>query len=176
MTVGRLMKDAYDGHIRIGRVVEDLGTHWRVDWGPNQTRIRKDRVGTRPKKQGPWWADGTESVAPQDPTLEAIREVAPVQGFGPIPWPLHVEAWREYHRIYDSRQNAETIADRGGFHAEEMDELLPGWREKLSAVGQLRERAEKGEALLRSWLRAYPNAALLGEETRQHLEENDVQE
>lgn len=64
MAVGRLMKDAYEGLIRTGHVVEDLGTHWRVDWGPNRTRIRKDRVGVRPKKQGPWWID--ETAPPTD--------------------------------------------------------------------------------------------------------------
>ena len=55
-TIGREVKDAYDGQIRTGEVVEDLGTHWRVDWGPNKTRLRKDRIGDKPKKQGPWWA------------------------------------------------------------------------------------------------------------------------
>jgi hypothetical protein len=53
--IGAEIKDAYQGQIRTGTVVEDLGTHWRVDWGPNRTKIRKDRVGKRPKRQGPWW-------------------------------------------------------------------------------------------------------------------------
>jgi hypothetical protein len=76
--IGRKIKDRYDNHIRVGEVVEDLGTHWRVDWGPNCTKIRKDRVGQKPKKQGPWWdepadagptvRDGTSSWPP-----EAIR-------------------------------------------------------------------------------------------------------
>lgn len=57
MAVGATIKDAYQGRIRTGTVVEDLGTHWKVDWGPNRTRIRKDRVGKRPKRQGPWWAE-----------------------------------------------------------------------------------------------------------------------
>jgi hypothetical protein len=48
--IGRKIKDRYDNHIRVGEVVEDLGTHWRVDWGPNCTKIRKDRVGQKPKK------------------------------------------------------------------------------------------------------------------------------
>lgn len=54
--IGNRIMDAYRGTTRIGVVVEDLDTHWRVNWGPNRTKIRKDRVGTRPKKQGPWWA------------------------------------------------------------------------------------------------------------------------
>ena len=53
--IGYEIKDAYQGRIRTGTVIEDLGTHWRVDWGPNRTKIRKDRVGDRPKRQGPWW-------------------------------------------------------------------------------------------------------------------------
>ena len=54
-SIGKAIKDAYHGQIRTGHVVEDLKTHWRVDWGPNKTKIRKDRVGNSPKKQGPWW-------------------------------------------------------------------------------------------------------------------------
>lgn len=53
--VGATIHDAYKGQVRIGRVVQDLDTHWLVDWGPNQTKIRKDRVGNKPKRQGPWW-------------------------------------------------------------------------------------------------------------------------
>lgn len=53
--IGKIVKDAYRGRVRTGTVVEDLESHWRVDWGPNRTTIRKDRVGDRPKKQGPWW-------------------------------------------------------------------------------------------------------------------------
>lgn len=53
--IGREMKDAYDGQVRTGVVVGDLNTHWQVDWGPNRTKIRKDRVGNKPKRQGPWW-------------------------------------------------------------------------------------------------------------------------
>jgi hypothetical protein len=55
--IGSTMRDAYNGTIRTGRVVEDLDTHWRVDWGRNHTKIRKDRVGNKPKRQGPWWED-----------------------------------------------------------------------------------------------------------------------
>lgn len=54
--VGREIKDAYEGQIRTGTVVEDLDTHWRVDWGPNHTKIRKNRVGKKPKRRGPWWS------------------------------------------------------------------------------------------------------------------------
>jgi len=60
MAVGRKVRDAYQGTVRTGEVVEDLDTHWRVDWGPNRTRIRKDRVGSSPKRQGPWW-EGSQS-------------------------------------------------------------------------------------------------------------------
>ncbi len=55
MSLGNTIKDAYKGHIRTGTIVEDLDSHWRVDWGGNRTRIRKDRVGNSPKRQGPWF-------------------------------------------------------------------------------------------------------------------------
>ena len=32
-------------------------------------------------------------------------------------------------------------------------------------------RAEKAEALLRRWMTAYPHAAMLGDDTRKHLED-----
>jgi hypothetical protein len=55
LKVGDQIKDAYQGQIRTGEVVEDLGGHVRVRWSAgNRTLIRKDRVGSKPKKQGPW--------------------------------------------------------------------------------------------------------------------------
>lgn len=55
--IGRKIKDAYRGDIRTGTVSEDMGEHWLVRWeGRKSTMIRKDRVGSKPKKTGPYWA------------------------------------------------------------------------------------------------------------------------
>lgn len=60
MALGSTIKDAYKGYVRTGTIVEDLDTHWRVDWGPNKTKVRKDRVGNSPKNQGPWFPEKTK--------------------------------------------------------------------------------------------------------------------
>lgn len=47
-----------------------------------------------------------------------------------IPWDVHLQAWHVYARTWgDADQSAETVADRGGFSADELDDLRPGWRD-----------------------------------------------
>lgn len=59
------------------------------------------------------------------------EKTAPVQGFGRIPWSLHLEAWKAYASKYGRSQSAERIADRHGFHVDELDEFVPNWRNRL---------------------------------------------
>ncbi len=51
-----------------------------------------------------------------------------------IPWALAERAYEAYSKKYGTSQSLERIAVRGGFYLSELDELVPGWREELSAT------------------------------------------
>lgn len=55
-----------------------------------------------------------------------------------IPWRIAELAYSTYVRKYASKQTLERINERGGFYAEEMDELMPGWRDMVSEAADLR--------------------------------------
>jgi hypothetical protein len=70
---------------------------------------------------------------------------APVQGYpAGIPWPIHLEAYEVYAKKW-TKQTA--IIDlngrccRGGFSIGELDDLIPGWRERVSYIGRLETTA-----------------------------------
>lgn len=70
------------------------------------------------------------------------ERIAPVQGYpAGIPWSLHLEAYAVYCKKW-GQQPALIDLDgrncRGGFSTEELDEFIPGWREKVSELGRLR--------------------------------------
>lgn len=79
--------------------------------------------------------------------LEQQNErTAPVQGYAPgIPWAMHLRAYAAYAKRY-SPQRALIEGDcRGGFHADELDIFIPGWREELSGIHQLRAKVARLE-------------------------------
>lgn len=78
--------------------------------------------------------------------LQAQKErMAPVQGFsGGIPWSLHLEAYDVYRKKYGPQQALIEGWCRGGFGTSELDEFIPGWRERVSEIGRL--KAENAEA------------------------------
>ena len=49
-------------------------------------------------------------------------------GGGRIIWEAHLKAYKEYANQYGYSQSAETIAERGGFGASELDEFYPDWK------------------------------------------------
>lgn len=59
-------------------------------------------------------------------------KTAPVQGYGRIPWELHLRAYASYAERFGKYQSAERIAERGGFGIEEMNQFAPGWLEEVS--------------------------------------------
>lgn len=68
----------------------------------------------------------------------ADEKRAPVQGYAPgIPWALHLEAYAAYCKKW-SPQPALIDLDgrncRGGFAVDELDEFVPGWRERADGV------------------------------------------
>jgi hypothetical protein len=85
------------------------------------------------------------------PTLVALThpdgrpKIAPVQGYSPgIPWSLQLEAYDAYRAKW-SPQPAMIDLDRrgcrGGFSVGELDEFVPGWRDRVSEITALRSEA-----------------------------------
>jgi hypothetical protein len=65
--------------------------------------------------------------------------MAPVQGFAAgIPWSLHLEAYGAYCKQYRPQPALIEGNCRGGFDVEELDDFIPGWRDKVSEIGKLR--------------------------------------
>jgi hypothetical protein len=63
---------------------------------------------------------------------------APVQGYAPgIPWSLHLEAYAAYCKKWAAQPaliDLEGRNCRGGFGVDELDEFVPGWRERADGV------------------------------------------
>lgn len=70
------------------------------------------------------------------------RKMAPVQGWPQgIPWSLHLEAYAAYCKKWSPQPaliDLEGRNCRGGFGTDELDEFIPGWRERASEIAQLR--------------------------------------
>lgn len=75
-------------------------------------------------------------------TEPAKEKMAPVQGFvGGIPWSLHLEAYNAYCKKWSPQPaliDLEGRNCRGGFGTGELDEFIPGWRDKVSEIGILK--------------------------------------
>lgn len=67
-------------------------------------------------------------------------KTAPVQGYAAgIPWEMHLRAYAVYCQRYGPQPamiDLEGRNCRGGFHADELDNLIPGWREELSLAAK----------------------------------------
>ena len=62
-----------------------------------------------------------------------------------IPWSVAEQAFLGYVKKYGQGQSLETIAKRGGFGVEELDEFHPEWREHI----RLREENKRLKELLK---------------------------
>lgn len=87
------------------------------------------------------WYNGcaypSEGVSLQFKKQDAQKEkTAPVQGYPQgIPWFLHLEAYAVYSKKWGPQPaliDLEVRNCRGGFSTEELDEFIPGWRDKVS--------------------------------------------
>lgn len=64
-------------------------------------------------------------------------KTAPLQGWGePIPWSLHMRAYEQYVKRHGHQKALVQGHCRGGFHVEELDEWIPGWRDELDTARQ----------------------------------------
>jgi hypothetical protein len=67
------------------------------------------------------------------------HKMAPVQGWPQgIPWSLHLEAYAAYCKKWGPQPALIEGWCRGGFGTEELDEFIPGWRDKVSEITRLR--------------------------------------
>jgi len=64
-----------------------------------------------------------------------------------IPWSVAEKAYSVYAARYGRDQSLERIADRGGFYAEELDELHPSWRDEASEITALRAQLADKERI-----------------------------
>ena len=55
-----------------------------------------------------------------------------------IPWSIADKAYSVYSARHGRQQSLERLAERGGFHPDEMDEFYPAWREETSEIAALR--------------------------------------
>ncbi len=92
-------------------------------------------------------ADAILEAISSESAARPVERKAPVQGYqAGIPWSLHLEAYDDYAKKYGTSQTAERLAERGGFGARELDEHIPGWRDKVSTIADLQARLEAAEA------------------------------
>ncbi len=84
---------------------------------------------------------------------EHLLKRAPVQGYGGgIPWGLHLEAYEAYSKKWGRQTALINLAGRGcrgGFATGELDDFIPGWRDKVSAATVMQNRLIAANALLR---------------------------
>ena len=82
------------------------------------------------------------------PLPEPERKMAPVQGWPQgIPWSLHLEAYAAYCKKWSPQPALIEGWCRGGFGTKELDEFIPGWRERSSEIVQLRSQLEHAAAV-----------------------------
>lgn len=62
-----------------------------------------------------------------------------------IPWSVAELAYSVYSGRYGTGQSLERLAERGGFHASEMDEYVPDWRDRASELTALRAKLAEAE-------------------------------
>lgn len=79
--------------------------------------------------------------------------IAPVQGYSAgIPWSLHLEAYDAYCKKWSPQP---ALIDwngrgcRGGFSTGELDDFIPGWRERVGAIAELKRRVVLLETAVR---------------------------
>ena len=84
------------------------------------------------------------------------EKMAPVQGYTPgIPWSLHLEAYDVYSRKWAPQPaliDLEGRGCRGGFTTSELDEFIPGWRDRVSELVRVKAQRDELVAALKSVL------------------------
>lgn len=95
------------------------------------------------------------------------EKMAPVQGYTPgIPWAMHLEAYDAYSKKWAPQPaliDLEGRGCRGGFSTGELDDFIPGWRERLSERTALKRRvAELEQQLAAVKVSSLPDSVIAG--------------
>lgn len=100
-------------------------------------------------------------------------KIAPVQGYQQgIPWSLHLKAYNAYCKQHGEQKaliDLEGRGCRGGFGTGELDDFVPGWRDEVEELAQLRAKVTQAEAKLREIEKAwavYEAQKVFGTETK----------
>jgi len=89
----------------------------------------------------------TDGISDEVKCSKCQTRLAPVQGFSAgIPWQMHLRAYDAYCKLYGKQQALIQGWCRGGFSTEELDMFIPGWREEVWLVNDLREQLAAAEA------------------------------
>lgn len=91
------------------------------------------------------FAEENERLRARVAQLEAPRLFPVCQAGFSIPWSLAERAYEQYSKPHGASQSLETLARRGGFYAEELDQFVPGWREETREINLLRRRLARAE-------------------------------
>lgn len=84
-------------------------------------------------------------------------KIAPVQGWPMgIPWELHLEAYAAYSKKWAPQPAMIEGGCRGGFSTGELDDFIPGWRDRALGITALHEEIARLRAELASPQRAEP--------------------
>ena len=102
------------------------------------------RIGTfeidLPDKEEGWSLNSMRDwlqklIKPMFPLQPSAGALGPIK----IPWEIAEEAYGAYCREVGNNQSLERIAQRGGFYWDEMDWLLPGWRQRADLLLRYKE-------------------------------------
>jgi hypothetical protein len=86
-----------------------------------------------------------------------------------IPWSVAELAYSVYSARYGTSQSLETLAERGGFGAGEMDKFLPDWRDRCDEIIRLRAENTRFRKLLERFVQGH----LYADEELSHLPNRD---
>ncbi len=97
-----------------------------------------------------FWPLYLQTALNLDNVAGQAEKIAPVQGYTPgIPWSLHLEAYDAYSKRWSPQPamiDLEGRNCRGGFSTGELDDFIPGWRDRVSEIGKLKARVADLEA------------------------------
>jgi hypothetical protein len=122
--------------------------------------------------------DALEAQAAEIEALKHPKEkIAPVQGWPQgIPWSLHLEAYGVYCKKWGAQQaliDLEGRNCRGGFGVDELDDFIPGWRDRVSELTAVKKERDALRAELAA-LKAQPTEDELDGYKISNMSESEV--
>lgn len=136
-------------------------------------QCREDWENDNPR----WHSNATRVMSDIKAALAApqAQKIAPVQGYTPgIPWSMHLEAYDVYRKKYGAQQELIEGWCRGGFGTRELDDFIPGWRERLSELTSLKTERDALKVAAQAGLEAIESHLIYGCHEQSHTDGLDV--